>query len=124
MLGQIIGGVSFLTANTSLEEEKYVNHRIDCNTVGPVHMASGFGSRTLTHSAVHMLDSSKDHASASSSLYGTIHTQFINSDFKELSKTKVEDPKRSSEIDPLVGRLDAQPTGTKATCFTVLMAGI
>ena len=37
---------------------------IDCNTVGPVLTASGYGSRTLTHSAAYMLESSKDHASA------------------------------------------------------------
>ena len=47
-----------------LEEGEYVTHRFDCNTVGPVPVASVCGSRTLTHSVVHVLDSSKDHASS------------------------------------------------------------
>ena len=42
-----------------------MTHRFDCNPVGPVPVASSYGSRTLTHSAVHVLDHSKDHASSS-----------------------------------------------------------
>ena len=59
------GGNPFLrAADTSLREGESVTHRFDCNTVGPVPVASGYGSRTLTHSAVHVLQSSKDNASS------------------------------------------------------------
>ena len=62
-----LGGHPFLRANTLLYEGESVTHRFDCNTVGPVPVVSGYGFRTLTHSAVHVLDSSKDNASALSS---------------------------------------------------------
>ena len=54
----------FLRADTLLYEGESFTHRFDCNTVGPVPVASGYGSRTLTHSTVYMLDSSKDNASS------------------------------------------------------------
>ena len=57
-------GDLFSRANTLFNERESVTHRFDCNTVGPVPVASGYGSRTLTHSAVHVLESSKDHASS------------------------------------------------------------
>ena len=50
-----------LQANASLAECESVTYRVDCNSVGPVPVASGYGSRTLTYSAAHMLKSSKDH---------------------------------------------------------------
>ena len=43
-----------------LDEEESVTYQIDCNTVGPVLTTSGYGSRTLTHSAAHVLDNSKE----------------------------------------------------------------
>ena len=58
------GGDLFLRAGDLLYEGESFTHRFDCNTVGPVPVASGYGSRTLTHSAVHVLDSSKDQASS------------------------------------------------------------
>ena len=72
-----------------LDEGESVTHRFDCNTLGPVPVASGYGSRTLTHSAVHVLDTSKDHASALSSLYEKIHTQNDDNGLWELSETEV-----------------------------------
>ena len=47
------GGDLFLRADTLLYEGESFTHRFDCNTVGPVPVASDYGSRTLTHSAVH-----------------------------------------------------------------------
>ena len=38
--------------------------KIDCNTVGPVPTASGYGSKTLIRSVEHVPDSSTDNASA------------------------------------------------------------
>ena len=77
----------FLRINHLFDEGESVTHRFDCNTVGPVPVASGYGSRTLTHSAVHVLDSSKDHASAFSSQCEKIHTQHGDNDLWELSFT-------------------------------------
>ena len=45
-----------------LYEEESTIHRFDCNNVGPVPVASGYGTRTLTQSAMHMLDHSNDPA--------------------------------------------------------------
>ena len=42
----------FLRADALLDEEESVTHRFDCNTVGPVPVTSGYGSRTLTHYVV------------------------------------------------------------------------
>ena len=91
----------FLRASTLLDERESETHRFDCNTVGPVPVASGYGSRTLTHSGVHVLDSSKDHASALSLLHEKIHTHIVDSDFKELSETGIGGPKVFSQLDPL-----------------------
>ena len=88
----------FLRANTLLDEEESITHRSDYNTVGPVPVASGYGSRTLTHSAVHVLDSGKDHVSALSSLHVKIHARYGDSDLWELSETQVGDPKRFSKV--------------------------
>ena len=113
------GEYPFLRADTLLyEEEESVTHRFDCNTVGPVPAASGYGSRTLTRSAVHVLDSSKDKASALSSKHEKIHTQFVNDDLRESLETGIGDPKRSPTIDPLVGRSDANVCGTQILHFT------
>ena len=95
-----------------------MTHRFDCNPVGPVPVASSYGSRTLTHSAVHVLQSSKDHASALSSLHEKIHTQNNDNGLWELSETKVGDSKRLPKIDPLVGRSDAKLCGTQIQHFT------
>ena len=64
----------FLRADTWSEEGESVTDRFDCNTVGPVPVASGYGSRTLTHSAAHALVDNKENASALSSLNEKIHT--------------------------------------------------
>ena len=64
-----------------LEEEESVTHRFDCNTVGPVPVASGYGSRTLTHSAAY-------DAPALSSEHEKIHTQNDDYSLRELSKLK------------------------------------
>ena len=39
-------------------------YRFDCNTVGPVPVASGYGSSTLTQSAAHALFSSEENVSS------------------------------------------------------------
>ena len=57
------GEALFSRAICMLTEEESV-HRFDCNTVGPVPVASGYGSRTLTQSAAHMLFGSKENASS------------------------------------------------------------
>ena len=75
-----------------LYEGESVIHRFDCNAVGPVPVASCYNSRTLTHSAVHVLDSSKDHASALSSLHENIHTPFVNDDLRKSLETGIGDP--------------------------------
>ena len=108
----------FLRTSTLLDEGESVTHRFDCNTVGLVPLASGYGSRTLTHSAVHVLDSSKDNASALSSLHEKIPTQNGDNDLWELSETQVGDPKRLSWIDSFVGRSDANVCGTQSSHFT------
>ena len=41
-----------------------MTHRSDCNTVGPVLVASGYGSSMLTHSAAYVLRDSNTHASS------------------------------------------------------------
>ena len=64
----------------------YVNPLVDYNTVGPVSTASGYGSRTFTHSAVHVLYNNKDNASAPLTSIEEIHIQKAASD-KELSET-------------------------------------
>ena len=76
-----------------------VTHRFDCNTVGPVPVASGYGSRTLTHSAAYVLEGSTHHTSAPSSKYEKIHTQNGDNDLRELSETRIGDPKRFSNAN-------------------------
>ena len=46
-----LGGTLYLKSGVLSEEGESATHRFDCNTVGPVPVASGYGSRTLTHSA-------------------------------------------------------------------------
>ena len=92
-------GRPFLRADTLLKEGDSVTHRFDCNTVGPVPVASGYGSRTLTHSAAYVLEGSKHNASALSSKHEKIHTQFVDSDVKELSKTRIGDSERFSNVN-------------------------
>ena len=50
----------FLRANTLLYEGESFTHRFDSNTVGPVPVASGDGSRTLTHCAAHVPESGQE----------------------------------------------------------------
>ena len=47
-----------------LSEGESVTDRFDCNTVVPVPVASGYSSRTLTHSAAHVLVNSNNYASS------------------------------------------------------------
>ena len=82
-----------------LHEGESFTHRFDCNTVGSVPAASGYGSRTLTHSEVHMLDCSKDNASEISFLHEKTHTQNVDNDLRELSETEVGYPK----VPPFTG---------------------
>ena len=72
-----------------------VTDRFDCNTVGPVPVASGYGSKPLTNSAAHVLNRSTDHASALSSLHEKITTHIVDNDLRELSETQVEVPETS-----------------------------
>ena len=75
-----------------LEEGESVTHRFDCNTVGPVPVASGYGSRTLTQSAAHVLNGSKENASVSSLSNEKRLVQSGDNDLRELSETKVGVP--------------------------------
>ena len=95
--------------------------RFDCNTVGPVPVASGYGSRTLTHSAAHALVDNKENASALSSLYEKIDIQNDDNGLGELLETGIGDPKKSPKIDPLVGRSDANLCGTQILHFTLVL---
>ena len=82
----------------------------DCNTVGPIYTASGYGSGTLSHSAVRVLDKSKYHASAYTTLSTEeIHTQNVDSDFKELSDPTSGTQKLTPSLVPqLLRRLKAK----------------
>ena len=88
----------FLRADSLLGKGEST-HRFDCNTVGPVPVASGYGSRTLTHSAAHMLKSSKENASALSSLDEKSYVQMVDNDLRELSETQIGVPKASDKVD-------------------------
>ena len=68
-----------------LKEGESVAHRFDCNTVGPVPVASGYGSRTLTHSAAYVLEGGTHYTSSPSSKYEEVHTQNGDNDLRELS---------------------------------------
>ena len=71
----------------------------DCNTVGPVPVASGYGSRTLTQSAAHLLICSKENASALSLVNEKRHVKSGDSCLRELSETKAGVPKTSENVD-------------------------
>ena len=85
-------------------------------------MASGYGSRTLIQSAVHVLNSSKENASALSSGNEKRHVR-SDDDLWALSETGIGDPERSPKIDPLVGRSDANLCGTQILHFTGSTSG-
>ena len=103
-----------------LYEGESVIHRFDCNAVGPVPVASVYGSRTLTHSAVHTLDNSKDHASALSSLHEKIHTQDSDNELWELSETEFGYLKNPLFTGSTVSVMPKEETtGTKSACFTL-----
>ena len=53
----------FLRADSLLSKGEST-YRFDCNTVGPVPVASGYGSRTLMQSAAHVLNDSHENASS------------------------------------------------------------
>ena len=80
-------GRPFLRAGTLLYKGESFTHRFDCNTVGPVPVASGYGSRTLSHSAAYVLEGSTDKTSALSSEHEKIHTQNEDNALRELSET-------------------------------------
>ena len=67
--------------------------------IADVQATSGYGSRTLTHSAVHVLKSSKENASALSSLDEKSYVQMRDNDLRELSETQIGDPKRFSDVN-------------------------
>ena len=69
-----------------------MTHQFDCNTVGPVPVASGYGSSMLTHSAAYMLRDGNTHASALSSGHEKIRIQDGDNDLRELSETIVGVP--------------------------------
>ena len=87
--GPINRGKTFLRADALLKEGESVTHWFDCNTVGPVPVALGYGSRTLTHSAAYVLEGSKHNTSSLSSKHEKIHIQSSDNDLRELSETKV-----------------------------------
>ena len=94
-------------------------HRFDCNTVGPVPVASGYGSRTLVQSAAHMLNGSKETASALSLLNEKRLVQTTDNDLRELSETGVGVPETSENVDSTTsGVLRDRTTGFKTCCFT------
>ena len=88
-----------LRANLLLKEGESITHRFDCNTVGPVPVASGYGSRTLTHSAAYVLEGGTHHTSSFSSKHEKIHIQNGDNDLRELSETQVGVPETSDNID-------------------------
>ena len=99
----------FLRADTVLDEEESLTYQIDCNTVGPVPTASGYGYGTLTHSAAHVLDNSKE-----------IHTQKVDDNFRESSENKVGVPETTyfTGSRPTRGS-DANLCGTQILHFTI-----
>ena len=91
-------GQTFFLRAGSLLDKGESTHRFDCNTVGPVPVASGYGSRTLTQSAAHLLKESKENASA---LSFENEKRLVQSDngLWALSETEVKDPKRFSDAN-------------------------
>ena len=85
-------GDLFSRANTLFNERESVTHRFDCNTVGPVPVVSGYGSRTLTHSAAYVLEGNTYNTSSLSSKCEKRHIQNGDNDLRELSETKVGVP--------------------------------
>ena len=102
-----------------LHEGESFTHRFDCNTVGSVPAASGYGSKTLTHFAAYVLDSSKDHASALSSLHEKIHTQSGDNNLWELLETQVGYPRSPLFTGSTVSVMpEHKHSVIKTTCFT------
>ena len=94
----------FLRANTFPCERESVTHRIDCNTVGPVLVASGYGSSMLTHSAAYMLRDNDQNG---------------DNGLRELSETQVGVPETSDCVDNInLGVLRDPTTGLQTTCCT------
>ena len=112
-----LGEDLFLRAACVLDQEESV-HQSDCNTVGPVPVASGYGPGTLTQSAAHVLIGSKENASASS-LLNEKRTVQIDNDLWPLSETKVGVPMTSENVDnTTLGVLRDRTTGLKTCCLT------
>ena len=105
----------FLGADSLLSKGEST-YRFDCNTVGPVPVASGYGSRTLTQSAAHALFSSEENAS---SLRGEAR----------LSKVRgtpvVESRDRGTKMTSFTGSTTSvlpqtKNSSVKITCFTII----
>ena len=117
-----------------LYEGESVTHRFDCNTVGPAPLASGYGSRTLTHSVAYVLEGSKHNASALSSMSEKIHIHNGENDLRGLSKTQVGVPETSDNANGMPNgscftgsgptqRSDANVCGTQILHFTKAYPG-
>ena len=111
------GGDLFLRAGTLLYGGKSLIRRYDCNTVGPVPVASGYGSRMLTQSAAHVLLSSKENASAIS-LSSEKRLVKSDNDFWALPETKVGVPKTPENNSGPTRGSDANLCGTQILHFT------
>ena len=114
----------FLRAGSTLNKGEST-HRFDCNTVGPVPAASGYGSRTLTQSAAHVLNGSKENASALSSLNEKRHVKSGDSCLRGLSEIEVGVPRSSknssnpqSVKDGALKRQKAFNSMPESSCFT------
>ena len=70
--------------------------------------------------SAYVLRDDNTRVSALSSLYEKIHTQSVDNDLRELSETKVGDPKRFSDVHsgPTKGS-DANECGTQILLFTL-----
>ena len=117
----------FLGADSTLNKGEST-YRFDCNTVGPVPVASGYGSRTLIQSAAHVPNGSKENASALSLLNEKRLVQNDDNDLRELSETRVGVPKASDVMGDATSEVlrdNSGPTrgsyaeiiGPKTTCF-------
>ena len=106
---------NFLRANTFPCERESVTHRFDCNTVGPVPVASGYGSTMLTHSAAYVLRDGNTHAS--SLLSEAIP---LKMDRAPVVESRVSGIQITTVTGSTVSVIpESKPRGTKMTSFTV-----
>ena len=101
-------GEDLFSRACSMLDKGESTHRFDCNTVGPIPVASGYGSRTLTQSAAHMLKNSKENASALSLANEKSYVQMGDNDLRELSETQIGVP-----VTP-----EHERSVVQTTCFT------